>query len=132
MTKDIFDIFDDMRLSWDIKNRCLEPLVFIEENDKDFIVTADLPCVKKEDVSVYAAENTLEIKARMGIAYKFHRWGTIQKGIEFSSFRKVIGLSKNIIPKNAEAKFNNGVLEVRLPKRVDKKKSEVKKLCLKK
>jgi len=121
MAKDIFDVFEDMRLSWDIKNRCLEPLVCVEEDDREIIITVDLPYVKKQDISVHVTEHALEIKAVMEKAYKFHRWGTVQRGIEFNSFWRVIELPGNIIPGKAEAEFSRGVLKVRLPKRAYKR-----------
>lgn len=103
-------------LSWDLSG-CLEPLVDIRENGDEIVVTADLPNVKKDDIEIYATENTLEITAKMRGEYCFERWGTLQRGVSFSSFRKVMGLPATIDVENIKSRFNKGILEMRLHKK---------------
>ena len=103
-------------LSWDLSG-FLEPLIDIGERGDEIIITSDLPGVEKEDIEIYATENTLEISARMKKEYCFKRWGTLQKGISFSSFRKVIELPSIVDIKNIKSRFHKGILEIRLPKK---------------
>jgi len=105
------------RPSWNSVDRCLEPLVEIENRENEIIVTVDLPCVdKKEDISLEVSEDTLEIKATLKKAIRWERWGAVQKNIEFTAFKKVVTLPEKVKPEEATAVFKRGVLKVRLPK----------------
>lgn len=103
-------------LSWDMSG-FLEPLIDVNEHGDEIIITSDLPCVEKEDIDIYATRNTLEINAKMKKEYCFKRWGTLQKRISFSSFRKVIELPSIVDVKNIKSRFIRGILEIRLPKK---------------
>jgi len=105
-----------MNVRWDL-NGFLEPLVHLEEKEDEFIVTADLPFVKKEGIEVNATQDLLEIKAQMGREYCFSRWGTIQKGVSFTSFKKTIGLPSPIDIEKTSSSFNKGFLIIHLPKK---------------
>jgi len=58
--------------------------------------------------------------------YRCEGLGRIQKGIEFESFHKIIELPSNIIPEKARSRFKDGILEIRLPKRIRKRKIDIK------
>lgn len=112
--------------SWNLRERCMEPLINVIDRGEQVIVSMDLPCVKKEDIEVLLTENTLEVKAKMGRTYRFCRWGTVQRGIEFSSFHKSLTLPFRIDPEKANSKFKQGILEITLPKKQLNKKIEIK------
>lgn len=106
-----------LRPSWDSSEKCLEPLIEIENRENEIIVTVDLPCVdKKEDISLEVSEDTLEIKAALKKAIRWERWGMVQKNIEFTAFKKVVTLPEKVRPEEATAVFKRGVLRVKLPK----------------
>ena len=106
-----------LRPSWSSADRCLEPLIEIDNRENEIIVTVDLPCVdKKEDISLEVSEDTLEIRAALKKAIRWERWGAVQKNIEFTAFKKVITLPEKVKPEEATAVFKRGVLRVRLPK----------------
>lgn len=103
--------------SWSSSDRCLEPLVEIENRENEIVVTVDLPCVdKKEDISLEVSEDTLEIRAALKKAIRWERWGMVQKNIEFIAFKKSVTLPEKVKPEEATAVFRRGVLKVRLPK----------------
>ncbi|MFB6216855.1 MAG: Hsp20/alpha crystallin family protein, partial [Candidatus Aenigmatarchaeota archaeon] len=106
--------------SWDIDRKCLDPLVQIRENEDEIIVTADLPCVEKDDIDVSVEEGSLKIKAQTKEDLQFEKWGGVHRRVKFNSFRKNIKLPSQVDPKEAEAKFVDGVLEVRLKKKEGK------------
>lgn len=106
--------------SWDIDRKCLDPLVQMRETDDEIIVTADLPCVEKEDIDVTVEENSLKIRAQTKEDLQFERWGGVHRRVRFNSFRKNVKLPSQVDPDEAEAKFKKGVLEVRLKKKEGK------------
>ncbi len=106
-----------IRPSWSASDRCLEPLVEVENRENEIIITADLPCVeKKEDISLEVSEDLLEIKAMLKQAVKWEKWGVVQKNIEFTAFKKVVALPERVKPEEASAVFKRGVLRIKLPK----------------
>lgn len=115
---EIFEEFEAlMRPSWDATEKCLVPLVNIEDRNNEIIVTIDLPCVeRKEDIDLNVTEDNLEIIARMKKSIKWERWGTSQRHLEFETFRKFIRLPEKVDPEGARATFKNGILKVSLPK----------------
>jgi HSP20 family protein len=106
--------------SWDAEHQCLVPLSEVKETRDDVIVTVDLPYVSKENITLHATENTIEVEAKTDKGICFDRWGTIQKCLEFNCFRKKVKLPAEVKPKEAKASFKSGILEVRIPKRIDR------------
>ena len=115
---EIFEEFEElMRPSWDAAEKCLEPLVNIEDRDDEIIVTVDLPCVEsREDIDLNVTEDNLEIIARIKEAIRWERWGTSQRHLKFKTFRKSIRLPEKVNPEGSRAMFRNGILKVSLPK----------------
>ncbi len=115
------DIEDKFRPMWNKTEKCLEPLIDIDTTENEMTVTIDLPCVNnKNDISLSVTENSIEVKAIMYQTMQWDKWGSIQKDIDFTSFRKVINLPEKVDPMKARAKFSNSILTVKLP-RVQKK-----------
>lgn len=112
--------------SWSVAEKALEPLYDVEELEKEIVVTADLPRVRsKEDLEIHSTETTLEIEARMCQPVSFRRWGTVQKDADFECYRKVITLPAEVDPEGGRASLKNGILTVRLPKRVRRHKVRI-------
>lgn len=111
---------DRENFSWDIKRRCLDPLVQVEEDDEKVVVTADLPCVKKEDIELFVEKDSLTIKAKTEREIRFDSWGGVHRKYNFNCFRKSVSLPAKVEPESAEAEFKNRILTVTL----DKKKAE--------
>jgi HSP20 family protein len=100
--------------------------VDISETENEVIVRADLPGFSKEEVSVRATENSLEIEAK-------HKEKIEEGGEKFyrverkvGSFRRLISLPVEIEAEKARARMKDGVLEVILPKKEKKKGKEIK------
>jgi len=111
------DLEERFRPSWSEVQHCLEPLVDVDMSEDAVIVTVDLPCVTgKDDISLNVTEDSLDLKADLQRAVRWDRWGTVQKHIEFDSFRKVVPLPAKIDPEKVNATFKNGILKVVMPK----------------
>jgi HSP20 family protein len=81
-----------------------EPLVDVIEEDKQIKVVAELPGVKKEDIDLRVDESTL----------------TIRVDTPERKYFKEISLPTPVSESGAKATYNNGVLEVTLPKKETK------------
>ncbi len=101
---------------YDAEKKELMPLTQINETYDEIIVKFDLPCVRKEDIVLKCTDDVLTVKAQMMKGCRltpFHSG----KELEFERFRRSIRLPVAVDANHGKASFNNGVLEIRLPKK---------------
>jgi HSP20 family protein len=101
------------------------PAVDIQETDKEYIVKADLPDVKKEDVKVQFEDGVLTFEGERKSekeekGKKFHR---VER--EFGAFMRRFIVPTEVDATKIAADFKDGVLNVRLPKSVAAKARSV-------
>lgn len=90
--------------------------VDVSENDKEFVITAELPEVKKEDLKITLEDGALKIagerkleKEEKGV--KYHR---IERS--YGVFERSFVLPEGTKPGEVKAEFHDGLLKVHLPK----------------
>jgi len=81
-----------------------EPLTDVLETDREVTVTVELPGVEKKDVQLHVAEDAVTV--RVDTARKYH---------------KRMRLPAKVLPSSAKATFKNGVLDVTLQRKVERK-----------
>jgi len=101
------------------------PLVDISEDDQEYLIKAELPEVKKEDVKVTAEEGTLTIMGERKFAKeekgkKYHR---VERA--YGSFGRSFSLPDDASPAKVSAEFKDGVLTVHLVKSQKAKPQQV-------
>ena len=92
------------------------PAVDVQETDNEYVIKADLPDVKKEDVKVELLDGALTIEGerqqeKEEKGKKFHK---IER--EYGKFLRRFALPNEVDPGKVQAEFKNGVLNVHLPK----------------
>ncbi len=104
------------------------PLVDIIEDEKEYLVKADLPDVKKEDVKVTVESGVLTITGQRKVEEeekdkKYHR---VERS--YGNFLRSFALPDGADGSKVNAEFKDGVLKVHLPKseKVKPKAIEVK------
>ena len=105
-----------LRSLWDGDSCCLEVLGEVQETEKEYIVTLDLPMVNKEDIEINVMDDHLAVQARMRQEIHFERWGTVQRQIRFQNMAKKMPLPKDADSDNIRASFREGLLEIRISK----------------
>ncbi|MDI9643975.1 MAG: Hsp20/alpha crystallin family protein [Candidatus Verstraetearchaeota archaeon] len=103
-----------------------EPLVDINETSDEVIVTAELPGVSKENIELNLSENTLEIKTSQKEDIAFEKEGYRRRERRSMNFYRLIELPCGVDGSKVKASFNNGVLEVRMPKLEKSRKYSIK------
>ncbi len=92
------------------------PLVDITEDEAEFLIKAELPEVRKEDVRVTVDNGVLNISGQRRVerdekTVKFHR---IERA--YGSFTRSFTLPEGTDGSKVKAEFKEGVLKVHLPK----------------
>ena len=92
------------------------PLVDITEDDKEYLIKADLPEVKKEDLKVTMHDDVLTVSGdrkyeKEEKGKKYHR---VERA--YGSFVRSFTLPENAEESKVRAEFKDGVLNVHLPK----------------
>ena len=92
------------------------PLIDVRESDKETVIEAELPGMKKEDIEVSISNGALTIKAERREEKEKNRRGFYSLARSFSVFERTIPLPDGIDIDHVEASFKRGVLRVILPK----------------
>ncbi len=96
-----------------------------ETPEKDVIVKADLPDVKRENIKVTFENNVLSIEGQREIAAsvdqdRFHR---IERA--HGQFRRSFTLPSTVDGTRVDASYQDGVLTVKLPRREESKPKQI-------
>lgn len=132
--RSLFDIIESMledmesfeeEPMYDAERCCLEPLTEVKETENEIIITADLPGVNKESISIHGDEEHIIIEATLRKEIKFEGWLAAGGEISFKGFRKAIKLPVSVDIERAKTSFRQGILEIRLPKKVKRVKIKI-------
>ena len=93
-----------------------EPSVDIRDTTSEYIITADLPGMDKDKIDVEIKNNSLMISGEKKIEEETGQGKYYQKQREYGSFSSSITLPDNADTKSIYAKYEKGVLEIRIPK----------------
>ena len=77
-----------------------------------FIVRAEIPGIKKDDVEVQLTDDALTIRGERREQHEEEREGYFQSEREYGQFYRVIPLPEGVISDSAEATFRDGILEI--------------------
>ena len=115
----VFERMIDDNFFFDYDNNNWTPSVDINESNDAFMITADLPGIKKSDIEVKVERNLLILNAERKIdktndKEKYH-FSERRSGTFSRSFK----LPKSVKEEKITADFDNGVLSIIIPKAED-------------
>jgi len=92
------------------------PAIDVQETDKEYLLKADLPDVKKEDVKVDVKDGVLHVEGERRMekedkGRKFHR---IERA--YGKFVRRMALPADVDDQKIAAEFKDGVLNIHIPK----------------
>ena len=92
------------------------PAVDIFEKGDNLVIRAEVPGVEKEDIDVSVEDNRLVIKGERKREREFDEENAYRLERSFGGFVRSFVLPKTVDAGRINASYNNGVLEVTLPK----------------
>ncbi len=99
--------------------------VEIYETPQELVVKVELPGVRKEDVEITVRDNQLVIKAEKKEEREEKTEHVHVSERIYGKFERVITLPADVDTENVKAKFENGVLEIRFPKKSAAKEKKI-------
>lgn len=123
LQKEMNSLFDNFFRGFDVAPRGFAaqmagftPSVDVKENDKEFIIKAELPGVEEKDIDVTVMNDAVTIKGEKKEEKEDKDKNYYYMERSYGSFCRVIPLEAEIEAGKAEAKFKNGILDIKIPK----------------
>jgi len=97
------------------------PAMDLVETDDHFVLRADLPGMTEDDVKIEFDDGTLTVSGERKAEHESKNEGYYRVERAFGSFSRSLTLPQGIDAEAVTANFENGVLEVRIPKPEERK-----------
>ena len=96
------------------------PPVDVVETEGEILIRADLPGADKEEIELFGAPNFLVIRGVKKASQE--KWAYLRIERSFGPFQRLVVLPVPGDPSRVTARCDRGVLEVRVPKVVDRRR----------
>lgn len=117
-TSRIFDSEEMPAVDW-------SPRVDIHENQDKYVLKAELPGMKKEDLKITMQDSVLTLKGEKIVEERSEKDDTHLCERKYGKFIRLFRLNDPIDNKKIEASFSDGVLTLELPKAEEAKPKEI-------
>ena len=104
----IFDVFS--------KSDYFAPACEILDQEKFYSIGLDIPGLAKEDIELEVKDNKLHVSGERKMKDQGEKDSVLRSERRYGKFSRVFTLPQNINADAIEARFENGVLEILLPK----------------
>ena len=101
------------------------PAVDIYETSDSLVIKAEIPGIDKKDVSIEVKDNTLRLKGTRKQEKDVKEENYHRMECCYGSFQRTFTLPATVDQEKISATFKNGMLEVKLPKKEEKKPRQV-------
>jgi HSP20 family protein len=123
LQREMNSVFDNFFRGFDVAPRgfaegleSFSPSIDVKENDKEFIIKAELPGVEEKDIDVTVTNDSVTIKGEKKEEKEDKDKNYYYMERSYGSFCRVIPLEAEIESGKVEARFKNGILDIKLPK----------------
>jgi HSP20 family protein len=120
----LFDSFFGTQGQQGLSKRWVPAMDLVEVGD-DLVLKADLPGLRREDVSIEVKDGVLTISGERKDEHEEKADGYYRVERTFGSFSRTLTLPKGIEADGIVADFADGVLEVKIPKPEERKPHRV-------
>jgi HSP20 family protein len=101
------------------------PALDVWETEQDVVYAFDLPGIPEDAISIEVKEETLSVTAERTKVEEAAEDGFYRFERRFGSFARAVGLPQGVDQDHISARYENGVLEVRVPKPVEPKPRKI-------
>jgi HSP20 family protein len=101
------------------------PAMDLVETDEQFVLTADLPGLGTDDVSIEVDDGVLTVSGERKVEHETKKDGFYRLERSSGRFRRSLTLPEGVEADKIAAKFTDGVLEISIPKPAERKPQKV-------
>jgi HSP20 family protein len=101
------------------------PTVDTYEEGDNIVIKAELPGVKKEDVSIDVKDNVLTLKGERKHDENIREENYYRRECAYGKFQRAFTLPDAVDPNKIEASYKDGVLKVTVPKTEESKAKKI-------
>jgi HSP20 family protein len=117
--------FEEMERLW-VDEFLREPLPWLVSSGWPRFISPDLPGIRKEEIDTTIAGHIVTLSGEKKQDEEVEKKNYYRKERSYGSFTRSFHLPVEVQADKAKAKFENGVLEIRIPKTEEAKKKEKK------
>ncbi len=110
----------------DLFNSAWVPQVDLSETENEYVLQADLPGLRREDVELVCVDNTVNLKGERRHETKEETSGYHRTERRYGAFQRSFEIPGGFEPDKVTASFEDGVLTVHLPKKEESKPKQIK------
>lgn len=107
------------------------PAIDVKEEEKQYVVMADLPGMSRDEVNVMVGNGILDISAKRQQDSEEEKEGYVRKERGYYSFHRRLALPEDAEEEGVDAKLEEGVLKLSIPKKKKEEKETKKKVEVK-
>jgi HSP20 family protein len=101
------------------------PALDVWETPTEVVYAFDLPGIPEEDISVEVKDDTLTVSAERAKTDETSENGFYRFERRYGSFARAVGLPQGVDQDHIAARYENGVLEIRVPKPEEQKPKKI-------
>jgi HSP20 family protein len=120
----VFDAFFGGRAANGATRRWI-PAMDLVETDDHLVLRADLPGLDKDEVEIEVKDNVLTVSGERKAEHQESSNGYHRVERSYGRFSRSLSLPQGVDADQVQAEFDKGVLEVRIPKPVERKPHRV-------
>jgi HSP20 family protein len=106
------------------------PYVDVIDSGNEYVVKAELPGIKKENVEIEFGANELALSAKSDVETEEKGKNFLHRERAFSTFHRHIGFGESIDTEKVSANMSEGILEIKLPKLGPRPEKKTKRITL--
>jgi HSP20 family protein len=121
----VFDAFFGGAGNGNARARRWVPAMDLVETDEHLVLRADLPGLGKDDVNIEIKDGALTVSGERRAEHEEKSEGFYRIERAFGGFSRSLTLPDGVDADKVDASFDNGVLQVRIPKPAERKPHRV-------
>lgn len=102
------------------------PAVELVEKDGEFVLTAEIPGMTKEDVGISVEDNVLTLKGEKKFERDEEKEEMHIREREYGAFTRAFAVPRNVDAAKIKAEYHDGVVEIHMPKGAEAKGRQIK------
>jgi HSP20 family protein len=103
--------------------RGITPAIDVEESDKELVITAEMPGLDDKDFEVTVADDVLTIKGEKKAEHEKRDGNGHYLERRYGSFSRSVQLPFEVTDEKIDARYEKGVLTIRIPRPAEAQKS---------